>query len=260
MTRRLQSPRGVPCWADLWTSDVAGARTFYPELLGWEAQEPSSDFGGYFMFTRQGVPVAGGLGDMGNMRASNSWRVYLATDAIRATVEAASAAGALVILEPTPVGDLGWQAVLQDPGGIPVSLWQPETFQGFSVLDEPGAPCWFELWTRDYAASLAFYQSVFSWQMSSISDSDQFRYAVMRNPDGDGQLAGAMDARTVLPEGSPGFWSVYWEVADVDLASAKVSGLGGAVVRSPEDSPYGRLATVADTSGVEFRVMARAKR
>ncbi len=42
---------GAPCWADLWTSDVEGSRAFYSALFGWEAEEPSEEFGGYFMFT-----------------------------------------------------------------------------------------------------------------------------------------------------------------------------------------------------------------
>ena len=54
----------MPCWADLWTSDVERSRAFYAELFGWEALPPSPEFGGYFMFARDGVPVAGGMGPM----------------------------------------------------------------------------------------------------------------------------------------------------------------------------------------------------
>ena len=57
MTTRDSAPIGAPCWADLWTSDVEGSRRFYSELFGWEANEPSPEFGGYFMFTRNGVPT-----------------------------------------------------------------------------------------------------------------------------------------------------------------------------------------------------------
>ena len=32
---------------------------------------------------------------------------------------------------------------------------------GFTVLNEHGAPSWFELHTRDHAAACAFYRSVF---------------------------------------------------------------------------------------------------
>ncbi|HEY1734337.1 MAG TPA: hypothetical protein VGG23_07810, partial [Acidimicrobiales bacterium] len=62
MTTREKAPVGAPCWADLWTSDVEGSRRFYRELLGWESGDPDPAFGGYFMFTRDGVPVAGAMG------------------------------------------------------------------------------------------------------------------------------------------------------------------------------------------------------
>jgi len=75
MPTRDTAPIGSPCWADLWTSDVEGSRRFYSELFGWEAQDPSPEFGGYFMFTREGVPVAGAMGDMGEMRATDSWKI-----------------------------------------------------------------------------------------------------------------------------------------------------------------------------------------
>ena len=48
MPTRESAPLGAPCWTDLWTSDVEGSRKFYSDLFGWEAQEPSPEFGGYF--------------------------------------------------------------------------------------------------------------------------------------------------------------------------------------------------------------------
>jgi predicted enzyme related to lactoylglutathione lyase len=74
MTTRDHALIGAPCWADLWTSEVEGSRRFYAELFGWEALAPNADFGGYFMFTRDGAPVAGAMGDMGDMRANNTWK------------------------------------------------------------------------------------------------------------------------------------------------------------------------------------------
>ncbi|HLM95891.1 MAG TPA: VOC family protein [Acidimicrobiales bacterium] len=254
MPTRHSAPTGSPCWVDLWTSDVEGSRTFYSELFGWEAQEPSPEFGGYFMFTRDGVPVAGAMGDMGDMAANDTWKVYLHTDDVAKTLEAAVAEGAQVVAPAMPVADLGTQAVLIDPTGADLGAWQPGTFPGFTVLNEHGAPSWFELHTRDHATAVAFYRSVFGWDTDTVGDSDEFRYTTMRDPSGDGELAGIMDASAFLPEGAPAHWSVYWEVDDSDRTVAKVKALGGSVVMDAVDTPYGRLATVADPAGAQFKL------
>jgi predicted enzyme related to lactoylglutathione lyase len=253
MTTRDHAPLGAPCWTDLWTSDVDGSRRFYCELFGWDAQEPSPEFGGYFMFTRDGLPVAGGMGDMDDMRADNSWKIYLDTPDIAKTVASARAKGAEVIGEPGEVADLGIQAVLVDPTGAGVGAWQPGTFPGFIVLNEHGAPSWFELHTRDFATAIDFYESVFQWRMEPVGDTDEFRYSTLLNPDGGDMSAGIMDAKSFLPDGVPAHWSVYWEVDDASAAVAKVKSLGGSVVQDVEDTPYGRLATVTDPAGAQFK-------
>ncbi len=255
MPTRDSAPTGSPCWADLWTSDVEGSRKFYSDLFGWEAQEPSPEFGGYFMFTRDGVPTAGAMGgSMGAMPATNTWKIYLQTDDAAKAVEAAEGEGAQLVSPVMPVADLGSQAVLVDPTGAEVGAWQPGTFPGFTVLNEPGAPSWFELHTRDHSTAVAFYRSVFGWDTNAVGDSDEFRYTVMRNPGVEGELAGIMDASGFLPEGVPAHWSVYWEVDDVDATVAKVKSLGGSVVMDAVDTPYGRLATVVDPAGAEFKL------
>jgi len=93
MTNRHAAPLGAPCWVDLWTSDVQGSRQFYAGLFGWQAEEPSIDHGGYFMFTRAGVPVAGAMGDMGEARANNTWKPFFATQDIERTLKLATAHG-----------------------------------------------------------------------------------------------------------------------------------------------------------------------
>lgn len=52
------------------------------------------------------------------------------------------------------VGDLGTMGFFIDPCGAFVGEWQFGTCKGFGVPDVPGAPAWFELHSRDYAAVL----------------------------------------------------------------------------------------------------------
>jgi predicted enzyme related to lactoylglutathione lyase len=253
VTRRGHAPIGAPCWVDLSTSDVDGSRRFYAELLGWEAQEPNPDFGGYFMFTREGVPVAGGYGDMEGYPADDAWKIYLASADADATVAATEGGGGAVLVGVSPVADMGRQVVLADPAGAVIGAWQEDSFPGFVELDEPGAPSWFELHTRAYDRVLDFYRDVFGWTTQVVGDSDDFRYTTMVDPVDGHQLCGVMDAPW-LPEGSSGSWSVYWETADIDAMAALAVQLGGSVTDGPVDTPYGRIATVADPAGAVFRL------
>ena len=254
MPTRASAPLGAPCWIDLWTSDVEGSRHFYAELFGWDPQEPSAEFGGYFMFNRSGVPVAGGMGGMGDLPADDSWKIYLDTDDIARTAHDAEAAGATITGPPGPVADLGIQAVLTDPTGARIGAWQAGTFPGFTVLGEHGSPSWFELHTSDYSAAVDFYRSAFRWDTRVEADTDQFRYTVMQDPSRDGELAGIMDAAAILGTGEQSRWVVYFEVDDVSSSVPLVDKLGGSVVRGPEDTSYGRLAEVADPAGAHFKL------
>ena len=58
----------------------------------------------------------------------------------------------------------------------------------------------------------------------------------------------------ILPEGVPSHWRVYFGVDDTDVAVAKVCELGGAVIDPAEDSPFGRVAGVADPLGARFQI------
>ncbi|HYA44929.1 MAG TPA: VOC family protein, partial [Acidimicrobiales bacterium] len=125
--------------------------------------------------------------------------------------------------------------------------------QGFRSIDEPGAPSWFELHTRDYSRAVDFYRQVFRWDIDVFSDSDEMRYTVLKI--GEDQLAGIMDVTGSLSEGTPGYWQVYFRTKDTDAAIATVAKLGGQVIRPGEDTPYGRLAASADPMGARFALL-----
>jgi hypothetical protein len=252
MSERKSVPPGAPCWIDLWTGDVDGSRQFYADLFGWEAQEPSVDFGGYFMFTRHGVPVAGAMGDMGETPADNTWKIFLTTPDINETIALGESAGANFAFPPMPVADMGIQTVLNDSTGAALGAWQPIEFQGFMTLEEPGTPCWFELNARDYHAAVDFYQRVFHLEPKVMSDSDEFRYTSLVS--GDIEVAGILDASGSLGDGVASNWVVYWQVDDISQSLSLVSTLGGRVIDGPVDSPYGPIATVCDPSGAVFKL------
>jgi predicted enzyme related to lactoylglutathione lyase len=132
-------------------------------------------------------------------------------------------------------------------------MWQPAEFPGFGRVREHGTPGWFELHTRDFAASLDFYRDIFGWTTETVGDTDEFRYAVLKH--GDEQLAGVMDASSFLPAGVPAHWSVYFAVDDTNAALRDIERLGGATVMPAEDTPYGRLAVATDPTGATFKLV-----
>jgi uncharacterized protein len=252
--KRDSAPVGAPCWVDLLTSDPDQTKAFYAELFGWTIDEAGPDYGGYFSFVKDGSLVAGAMGNSAESGLPDGWTVYLAVEDAKASAEAADRAGGQVVMPAMEVKELGSMAVVADAGHAGIGLWQPGLHKGFQLIGEAGAPAWFELLTRDYDASVAFYRAVFDWDTQVMADTPEFRYTTLGGEDG--PLAGIMDASSFLPEGVPAHWSVYFAVDDTDAAVAKVAELRGAVVTAAEDTPYGRMATVADPTGANFKLVS----
>lgn len=256
MPNRETTAAGAPCWTDLSTSDMARAKEFFGKLFGWEFDASGGEeYGGYISATLKGRLVAGLAPHMEGMGPPNVWTVYLKSESAEATAAAVAEAGGQVMVPPMHVAPYGHMAVFLDPGQAAVGAWQPETHQGFGIEDEHGAPAWHEVYSRAYADTVRFYQKAFGWETSVMSDTDQFRYTTLGA--GDDAKAGIMDGSSILPEGVPSHWATYWKVDDADAACAKAVELGGKVIREPEDSPYGRLATLADPCGAMFKIMSR---
>lgn len=249
----MTRPIGAPCWMDLLTSDTAQAREFYASLFGWTAGEAAEQFGGYFMFFTDGAPVAGCMPKMPGMEDKDTWGFYLSATDAKATVDKAIAHGGTLRVEPMDVADLGTQAVLNDATGARIGLWQPKSFPGISAFGQPGTPAYFELMTRDYATSVAFYTDVFGWQGEVAGDTPEFRLTALK--DGADTIAGIMDAAGFLPPGEGDLWNVYIQVADTDATLARVTELGGTVVAPGMDTPYGRLAAATDPAGAAFKLV-----
>ncbi|MFE3290411.1 VOC family protein [Rhodococcus sp. NPDC059234] len=248
-----KSQVGAPCWVDLTSSDPSRVIPFYAGVFGW-ASDTNEDpqYGGYSIFSKDGAPVAG----LGPQQPGNPygdvWTVYLESADAAATAERAAAAGGQVMMPAMQVGEQGTMAILGDPAGAVIGVWQPDQHRGYGRWGEPGTPAWFETLSRDYQAALSFYEKTFGWTYNTLSDSGDFRYSQAQL--GGDNIAGVMDASGFLPEGVPSFWQFYLAVEDTDAALAKVVELGGTVVRPAEDTPFGRLATVADPLGAQFQI------
>lgn len=257
MPEKWNTVPGAPCWADLSSSDVERSLAFYVEVLDWEAVAGDhSGADGYITFYRSNKKLAGVMKRTAGIPGPDAWVSYLMTPDAFAAAAAVEAAGGRNITIARSVPHLGTVGYAADPGGAAFGLWQPEEHTGYGLFGEHGTVVWHELHTRDYAASVEFYERAFGWTMESMGDSDDFRYSRFV-ADGEPQ-AGVLDASRQLRPGVASNWQVYFGVNDVDHTLGRVLTHGGHVVDAPEDTPYGRMAGVTDATGAYFKLTSVA--
>lgn len=242
---------GAPCWIDLTSSDLERAKDFYGALFGWTFETGGPEYGGYTTAFKDGLKVAGVMANDPQWQMPDAWSTYLHTADIEATLAKAVAAGGTSCGGVMDVPEQGRMAMLTDPGEAMVGLWQPTGHRGFEVVGEHGAPAWHQLTTRKYAAALEFYREALGWQTQSESDTDEFRYTTALF-DGEA-LLGVMDAGA-MPAGFGSQWNFFLGADDVDRTIEGILARGGSVVRAAEDTPFGRLAAVADPTGAAFNL------
>jgi predicted enzyme related to lactoylglutathione lyase len=258
MTARTEYAPGTPNWVDLATTDVAGAKAFYGGLFGWAFHDEATDQGSdYTMCLRNGVPVAGMMPQSPDMAAAglpSLWTSYVSVTDVDATLEAVAAAGGSVMMPAMTVMEAGRMAMIGDPTGAVIALWEKNRHVGAGLVNEHGAFTWNELQTSDVDVATAFYATVFGWEPAAHDMGHMVYTEFLLAGSG---VAGAMP----LPvEGVPPYWAVYFGHDAVDEAVVTATELGGSVVLEPMDGPPGRWAFIADPQGGVFAAMTLAGR
>ncbi len=110
-------------WNELQTRDSAGAKDFYGKVFGWTYD---SDPNGYIMCKADGRIQAGILqmDEEWPPDVPNNWNVYFMIANLDASVAKVSELGGNVMVPPTPAGELGKFAVVQDPQGGVFTIMQ----------------------------------------------------------------------------------------------------------------------------------------
>lgn len=251
-------PEGVPCWVDLATTDPAAAKSFYGELFGWEFEDlPTDDEGNdYTMARRRGLEAAGVMRLSEQMAGSGMppvWSSYVAVDDLDATVAKVGPAGGAVMQPAMDVMEAGRMAVIADPAGAVICLWQAGEHIGARVVNEHGALSWNELMSPAIATAADFYGAVLGWtaQTAPMPSGD---YTVFHVAGGnESGIAGGM--APPMP-GIPPNWGVYFMVDDAVATTAKAKELGAQVMMEPTPMPgVGTLATLVDPQGAAFSLM-----
>jgi uncharacterized protein len=253
MPQRDSYKTGTPCWTDLQTTDVDGAKAFYGELFGWTFDDqPMTD--GVYSMALKSTGLVGAISvlppDLAAQNAPAMWNTYLAVDDVDATLARVDAAGGKIAMAPFDVTDAGRMAFIIDPTGAPLAIWQANTHIGATLVNEPGSVIWNDLRTDDVGAATSFYEAVFGL-IADPQESDATPYVSLRT--GNDAVAG-ISART--DEAAPNEWQIYFAVEDTESVAAHALELGGDVILEPIDTPIGPMATLADPQGAIFNVIA----
>jgi uncharacterized protein len=243
-----------PVWTDLSTSDPEGARKFYSAVFGWKVEvNPDPQYGGYALAKIAGKDVAG-IGPKQMDEAPTAWTVYIGTANAAETAKKAEAAGAKIIAPVMEVGDQGHMAIIQDPSGAYLGLWQAGKMQG-SESSGSSSMGWAELNARGFDKAEPFYKKLFGWGEKKTPASAENPTEYTEFQAGGESIAGGMEMNPMVPAEVPSYWMVYFNVDNVDKAFDKVIAEGGKEMLSPQDMPGGRFAIVSDPQGASFGLL-----
>lgn len=205
---------GQFCWADLSTSDQRAAKSFYNSVFGRSVED---------------IP----MGDA-NVSVSN----------VDDSAKKAKSLGANVVAPPFDVMDAGRMAVIADPQGAMLCIWQAKNSIGAQINNENNTMCWNELMTGNIESARKFYSDLFGWKLKVSPEYTEIHA-------GDRGVGGMMQM-----DGLPPNWIPYFAVADADATAKKIKSAGGKIHKPPTDIPNtGRFSVVADPQGAWFAII-----
>lgn len=245
---------GTFSWAELATTDQRAANTFYGRLLGWRVEEvPLSAGETYSMFSLDGRRTGAACTMREDERAQGippHWTLYVAVDNADDVAARAPARGGRVLVPPFDVMDAGRMAVLQDPTGAVLAIWQARSHQGTGITGVPGTLCWADLNTPDRDRVEPFYAGLFGWTFGKEDEEPAHAYWHIKSGE---QFIGGIPPAAYRDPDMPPHWLIYFEVADCDASAAEAGRLGARLLMPPTTFEHvGRVTVVADPQGAPF--------
>jgi predicted enzyme related to lactoylglutathione lyase len=115
--------QGQFCWNELMTGNTTAAKRFYGDLFGWKTEEHNVDDKVYNMFQS----VMAGMMEIPQGQEREippHWLSYVYVNDVDAMVSKAKTLGAQIKVPVTQVNDYGRFAIIIDPTGAHLGLWQ----------------------------------------------------------------------------------------------------------------------------------------
>jgi len=270
MSERNGYIQGVPCWIDLSPPNPSADAQFYSDLFGWQIEDamPEGSDVHYFIGRIRGGDVAG-IGTVRDGAPPAMWNTYVWVDSADRTAAKARAAGGTAS-DPFDVMEAGRMAVVTDPEGAAICIWEPNQHRGSKIVNEHGSVNFNVLATRDLEGAKAFYGAVFGWQtltlpagvmwtlpgygdhLEELTPGLRKGMADMGAPDGFIDVVASVNPIAGGDSTTPARWDVTFAVDDVEGIAKMAKELGGEVLAGPFDAPWCRMAVIKDPQGATF--------
>jgi len=255
----MVDPQSRFAWYELLTTDMAAAKAFYRDVVGWDARDASTPDMAYSLLTFSDVPVAGlmELPEEGRrMGATPRWVGYVAVDDVDATADRLRRLGGVVFVPPTD-SNIGRVSIVADPQTATLALvggLKPDLRR--AAPHEPGQVGWHELLAADGAKAFAFYRELFGWQKAQAETETVPMESYQLFAAGGVTMGGIFTklARVRVP-----FWLYYFNVADVARSAEHVRAGGGQVAQGPTELPDGSwIVRCIDPQGAMFALQGKS--
>jgi uncharacterized protein len=251
---------GCFVWYELITTDLAAAKVFYAEVVGWGTQDASTPDFAYTLLIAGTTPVGGlmELPEVARQRgATPRWAGYVDVKDIDAAADRISRLGGAVYVPPTD-SNIGRVAIVADPQTANFALVKGLK-PGQMKRAEPGKAGhvgWHELFATDWEKALAFYVELFGWQRVDLEINAAEPYQRFT---ADGSTIGGMITKS-LSEPDP-FWLYCFNIGDdIDEAVERVQCAGGSIFAGPLELPGGSwIVRCRDPQGAAFALQGKRR-
>jgi predicted enzyme related to lactoylglutathione lyase len=232
-------------WHEQVSSDPKQAQDFYTKLFGWGTEVFKPGEADYTMISSSGQ-THGGFGKAMEGAPPPHWLSHVRVENVDETLLKVESAGGKLATGPFEMGEVGRMAIVTDPQGAFISLYQPAS----EGAGSEGVFVWDELATTDVDGAQRFYTEVFGWTTKDMGH-DFGGYRIFEV--GETGIAGLM---TLQDASIPPHWQPYVAVKDTDASTAKAKELGGSTLMEPMDVPtIGRIAVLRDPQGAVFGII-----
>ncbi|MBV8744700.1 MAG: VOC family protein [Xanthobacteraceae bacterium] len=248
----MVNSQGHFAWYELITTDVAGAKAFYTNVIGWGAQDASVPGATYMLFTAGDTVVSGVMDLPASARNAGGrpyWVGYVEVKDVAASADEVHRLGGTVYVPPTGIPNVGRFSVFADPQAATLGLLTPlHSNRTPAAQDATGCVGWHELLAANWETAFAFYRSLFGWEEAETVTGELGAYQLFSVG---GRNIGGMLTKPAMIDAP--FWLYYFNIEDIDVAERKVKAAGGQILNGPLELPDGSwIIRCVDPQGAIF--------